>query len=207
MRTASSTSRRGSPRGPDRRSPRWAIFMPLSTSAKSVGSTYQPFGEAGRAAAAARRAGAFLACRPRCSPRRGRAGARRPAARRRSSGRRVADLHARASAAASASTDLVVARPRREDAGLRDAGLAVVHDAAGSSAGDRAVDVGVVEHDRRRLAAELERAALQTCLCRAKKVWASGMIVITPLGLHSDGRSGVGHGSEGVVCICGWFCL
>ena len=57
--------------------------------------------------------------------------------------------------------DVVVAGARREDAGLRDAGLTVVHDRVRQQAGDRGGEVGVVEDDRRRLPTEFERAALE----------------------------------------------
>ena len=57
--------------------------------------------------------------------------------------------------------DLVVTAPAGEDAGLRDARLAVVHERRHLQALDRGREVGVVEDDRRRLAAELEAHALQ----------------------------------------------
>ena len=57
--------------------------------------------------------------------------------------------------------DLVVARPAGEDARLRDARLAVVHERRHLQALDRGREVGVVEDDRGRLAAELEADALQ----------------------------------------------
>ena len=58
--------------------------------------------------------------------------------------------------------DLVVAVARHEDAALRAADLAVVHQAGLHELVEhRVVELDVVEHDRRRLAAELEGAALE----------------------------------------------
>ena len=57
--------------------------------------------------------------------------------------------------------DLVVALARRQDAGLRDAGLTVVHQRRELQALDGGAEIGVVEDDRRRLPAELEAAALE----------------------------------------------
>ena len=48
-----------------------------------------------------------------------------------------------------------------DDALGRHADLALVHEGAESGGGDRRVDVGVVEHDQRRLAAELEQRGLE----------------------------------------------
>src|SRR5580704_12522536 len=57
--------------------------------------------------------------------------------------------------------DLGVAGTRCEDPRLRDASLPVVHDGVGQQCRDRRGQIGVIENDRRRLAAELERAALE----------------------------------------------
>src|SRR5215207_3314817 len=73
---------------------------------------------------------------------------------------RVAHLH-RCRRGGDGIDDVVVARPRGEDAGLRDARLAVVHDRVRHESGDGRLEVGVVEDDRGRLATELERAALE----------------------------------------------
>src|SRR4051812_25565511 len=56
--------------------------------------------------------------------------------------------------------ELVVAGPGGEDAGLSGAGLTVVHQARHQEVLELGVDVDVVEEDRRRLAAELERDPL-----------------------------------------------
>ena len=48
-----------------------------------------------------------------------------------------------------------------QDAGLRDAGLAVVHQACHLQSGHRFADIGIVKNDRRRLAAELQAYPLQ----------------------------------------------
>ena len=57
--------------------------------------------------------------------------------------------------------DLVVVGAAGEDAGLRDARLAVVHERRELQALHRRGEVGVVEDDRGRLAAELEADALE----------------------------------------------
>ena len=57
--------------------------------------------------------------------------------------------------------DFVVALAAREDAGLRDARLTVVHERRELEPVHRGFEVGVVEDDRGRLAAELEAHALQ----------------------------------------------
>ena len=62
--------------------------------------------------------------------------------------------------AASASTSLLVARARRQDAGLRRAGLPVVQQPRHDDVLQLRLEVDVVEDDRRGLAAELERHPL-----------------------------------------------
>ncbi len=57
--------------------------------------------------------------------------------------------------------ELVVTAFADQDAGLRDAGLAVVHQAGRFQPGHRLVDVGVVEDDRRRLAAQFQAHPLE----------------------------------------------
>ena len=69
----------------------------------------------------------------------------------------IADLHG-ADRGRERLVDLGLAAAGHEDAGLGEAGLAVVHDGAGEQHRDGLVEVGVVEHDGGRLAAELERA-------------------------------------------------
>ena len=56
---------------------------------------------------------------------------------------------------------LVVAIARGEDAGLGHAGLTVVHERGALEAGGDHREIGVVEHDRGGLAAELEADSLQ----------------------------------------------
>ena len=148
-----------------------AIVIELSTSAKTVGSTYQPLSKsAGRPPPVTTRGAGRLA-RWRCSPRRGRAGARRRAGRSRSPASSGSPTVSAPTALAERVDDLVVAVARREDAGLRDARLAVVHQRRSARAG-RAVAssrFGVVEDDRGRLAAELERAALELLAADARR--------------------------------------
>ena len=57
--------------------------------------------------------------------------------------------------------NLIAAPLADQDAGLSYAGLPVVHQACGLQFPDRLTDVGVVENDRRRLAAELEAHPLE----------------------------------------------
>ena len=140
-----------------------AMRMRLSTSTNTVGSTYQPFAKPARAAAAAGDLRALLLAGARCSPRRGRAGARRRAGRHRVVGSIGSPTGQRADRGDERLGDLGVALARGTRMRVcRRAGLAVVDERAGEQAlRSRSRDVGVVEHDRRRLAAELERDALQ----------------------------------------------
>ena len=86
--------------------------------------------------------------------------------------RRLVDQRARRDAALEAVADLELADRRRELVGERvvdavlhveavgaDAGLAGVAELGGDRAFDRRVEVGVVEDDERRVAAELQRDA------------------------------------------------
>ena len=73
---------------------------------------------------------------------------------------RVADRHA-AYGLGERAGHLVVAGARGEDPGLRDARLAVVHQRGELQPAHRGIEVGVVTDDRGRLAAELQRAALE----------------------------------------------
>ena len=153
----------------------WAIVIELVTSAKSVGSTNQPVSRPAGPAAADRDAGAFV----------GALGdvALDPVA------LALGDERAEAACPKSVGSPttmpwhrlgqrldhLVVAGAAGEDAGLGDARLAVVHDArSGSSSGIERVDVGVVEDDRGRLAAELEGAALELLAAEGADLAAGG---------------------------------
>ena len=61
---------------------------------------------------------------------------------------------------ASPSTNALVDAPLHVDAVRADAGLARVAELRGDRAVERRLEVGVLEHDERRVAAELEREAL-----------------------------------------------
>ena len=70
--------------------------------------------------------------------------------------------------------DLVVAAPRGEHPGEGHAGLAVVHEPAADQVGDGLFEVGVVADDGRRLAAELEGAALELLAADGTDLAAGG---------------------------------
>ena len=139
----------------------WAMRMSLVTLAKSVGSTYQPRVLAGRATAADDDLRTLLLALhdvlldpvPLALGHEGadlgvHVG-------------RVADLDG-LHAGGQAVDDLVVLGPAGQDAGLGHAGLPVVHEAGDlQQLVEGGVHVGVVEDDGRRLAAELQRVALE----------------------------------------------
>ncbi len=160
MRTASSTSSYGITDSTGPKISSWAIRIRLSTSAKTVGRTYQPGRGPSGGRAADDDAGALvlaerdvlldpllLALGDQRADLGGGVGG-------------VADRH-RAHRLGQRVDDPVVAAAAGEDAGLGDARLAVVHERGEPQARHRGVEVGVVEHDRGRLAAQLEADPLQ----------------------------------------------
>ena len=148
--------RTGSPRAPPKISSR-AIVMVLSTSAKTVGATYQPC----LVRPCHRRPrGRRPPCPLRGNPRPACAAVRQRAARSGSRGRagrrRELPHHRRAC------RRLVVAGPRRQDPGLRTTDLAVVHETRQDNlAEQRLVERDVVQHDGGRLPAEFQGDPLE----------------------------------------------
>ena len=85
----------------------------------------------------------------------------------------VADRH-RADAGGERVDELLVARTRGEDAGLRRARLTVVQQARHDQVLQLGLDVDVVEQDRGRLAAELEREPLDLLAAQRADARAGG---------------------------------